>query len=86
MDRGDKLPLGLPKLMMGFTADGQLDPAVVATRDREGATTAAQLKAQRAGIPTQQIAPGADAWQTGRTLQIDDALLKQTPPAPKPQR
>jgi len=35
VDRGDPLPLGLPKLMMGFTADGQADPSLVAKRDRD---------------------------------------------------
>lgn len=35
VDRGDKLPLGLPKLMMGFTADGQGNPEMVMARDKE---------------------------------------------------
>ena len=33
VDRGDKIPLGLPKLMMGFTADGQIDPKIIEKRD-----------------------------------------------------
>ena len=27
-DRDKELPYGIPALMMGFTADGQLDPAL----------------------------------------------------------
>ena len=34
VDRGDQLPLGIPKLMMGFTADGQANPQMVADRDK----------------------------------------------------
>ena len=30
VDRGDKLPLGIPQLMMAFTKDGQLDPKIAA--------------------------------------------------------
>jgi hypothetical protein len=61
VDRGDTLPLGLPQLMMGFTADGQIDPALVATRDRELGVTTVNLRAARADLPTRPIAPGADA-------------------------
>ncbi|MES2507957.1 MAG: DUF1264 domain-containing protein [Verrucomicrobiota bacterium] len=35
MDRGDTLPLGLPKLMTGFAADGRGYPAIVARRDED---------------------------------------------------
>ena len=63
VDRGDKLPLGLPQLMMGFTADGQADPKMVAARDRELAIDAERLKAARADIPTRPIAAGADGGE-----------------------
>lgn len=84
VDRGDKLPLGLPKLMMGFTADGQLDPKMVADRDRALNIDSSQIKAKRADIPTRPIAQGADEWQQGQAFQINDDLLKQTRTAPKP--
>jgi hypothetical protein len=84
VDRGDQLPLGLPKLMMGFTADGQLDPKMAADRDRELHIDSAQVKAKRADIPTRPIAQGADEWQKGQAFQINDDLLKQTRTAPKP--
>ena len=84
VDRGDPLPLGLPKLMMGFTADGQADPAMVAKRDRDLHVDSARVKAKRADLPTQPVAEGADAWQHGPAFQIGDDLLPQTPAAPKP--
>jgi len=77
VDRGDALPLGLPKLMMGFTADGQANPAQVAARDREQHIDAAAVKAQRAEYGPRPVAAGADAWQQGRAFQISDDLLKQ---------
>lgn len=79
VDRGDKVPLGLPKLMMGFTADGQLDPALLAGRDRARNTDIARTKAERADLPAHPVAPGADAWQTGPAFQISEPL----PSAPK---
>ena len=89
IDRGDKLPLGLPKLMMGFTADGQGDPKMVEQRDKDLGTNTTKKKESRADIATHEIVPGADAWQKGQPFQISDALLKggTTPaPAAKPKR
>jgi hypothetical protein len=79
VDRGDQLPLGLPKLMMAFTADGQMDPAMVAARDREQKIDSAEVKAQRASLPVRPVAAGADGWQQGPAFQINDELLQPTP-------
>lgn len=76
IDRGDKLPLGLPKLMMGFTADGQGDPKMIEQRDKDLGTDTQKKKEQRADISTREIAPGADAWQRGEAFQIRDDLAK----------
>ncbi len=84
VDRGDKIPLGLPKLMMGFTADGQLDPKLAAARDRDRNIDPAKVKAQRADLPTRPVATGADEWQKGPAFQINDDWLQPTQPAPKP--
>src|SRR3978361_2078208 len=35
IDRDPTLPLGIPQLMMGFTADGQLKPDMIARRDKD---------------------------------------------------
>lgn len=78
VDRGDKLPLGLPKLMMGFTADGQADPKMVEQRDKDLKIDSAKIQAERAKtIKPGKIAPGADAWEKGDAFQISDDLLKQ---------
>ncbi len=69
-DLHKELPTGIPQLMMGFTADGQLDPARVAERDRRFGVDAERKRESRADIPRPAIAPGADAWQRGRALQI----------------
>ena len=80
VDRGDKLPLGRPQLMMGFTADGQADPTMVASRDRELAIDSEKLKAARADIPTRPIAAGADGGEKTAATHIKDALLARTAP------
>jgi hypothetical protein len=75
VDRGDRVPLGLPKLMMGFTGDGQAGPSMVSARDSEYGIDTANVKADRVGISTGKIVPGADAWQHEQAFQIGDALL-----------
>lgn len=71
-DLDKRLPLGVPQLMMGFTADGQVDPALVKARDARFGIDSAAQKAARADIPTPAVAPGADAWSKGNVIQITD--------------
>jgi len=71
-DADKPLPLGVPQLMMGFTADGQVDPALVAARDKRFGIDSAVKRKQREDIPTPPIDPGADAWQRGNVLQLAD--------------
>ncbi|WP_431081334.1 OBAP family protein [Pseudomonas thivervalensis] len=71
-EQGNALPYGVPQLMMGFTADGQIDSQLVRERDgRMGGDSEAKKRA-RAGIGTPAIDPGADAWQKGQVWQIKD--------------
>ncbi|MEH2084347.1 MAG: OBAP family protein [Nostoc sp.] len=63
------LPLGLPELMMGFTADGQINPALVSDRDQRFNISKSK-KHNRADISIPRVQPGADAWQTGQTVQL----------------
>lgn len=87
VDRGDALPLGLPKLMMGFTADGQADPRMVAERDRGSNSDSSRTKARRADFPTRPVAAGADAWQHGPAFQIEDqARAPDSNPPPSAKR
>lgn len=79
VDRGDALPLGLPKLMMGFTQDGQANSAMVQQRDKDFEIDSTKKKATRAEkIKPGEIAPGADAWQKEAPFQIKDEMLKPT--------
>jgi len=71
VDRGDKLPLGIPQLMMAFTKDGQLNSKIAAERDKLYSVSVAAKKAARADIPDAKVDPGADAWQKGSAVQVD---------------
>jgi hypothetical protein len=66
------LPLGVPQIMMGFTADGQADPAIVAARDKRFGISSEEKKKNRADLPVPAIDPGADAWQKGKVVQFQD--------------
>jgi hypothetical protein len=65
----DDFPYGIPQLMMGLTADGQLNEALVAERDRRLRRSSADKRRKRAGIPDPAVAPEADGWESGRTVQ-----------------
>ncbi|UYM55538.1 OBAP family protein [Leclercia adecarboxylata] len=69
-DRDKTLPLGIPALMMGFTGEGQLDPRLLADRDRRLGIDTQQIKAQRADIVAHPVAEGANAWQRGEVIQL----------------
>jgi len=71
-EQGQALPYGVPQLMMGFTADGQVDPQLVRERDRRMGVDSEAKKKARAGIEAPAVDPGADAWQKGRVWQIKD--------------
>ncbi|AZE94216.1 Glycerate kinase [Pseudomonas orientalis] len=71
-DLHKRLPLGVPQLMMGFTADGQADAKMVAERDQRLGVDSAEEKTNRADIPAPPISPGADAWRQGNIIQIVD--------------
>ncbi|KAK9832660.1 hypothetical protein WJX81_008441 [Elliptochloris bilobata] len=65
VDRGDQLPLGPPHLMMAFTADGQLNPALLEARDKRLGVNTAELREKRKSTikPTDNIAAGANHWE-----------------------
>ena len=71
-DLRKELPIGVPQLMMGFTADGQHDPQMVAARDQRFGIASADKRANRDDIARPPIDPGADAWLKGRIVQITD--------------
>ncbi|WP_434695003.1 OBAP family protein [Pseudomonas sp. Z1-14] len=71
-EQGNALPYGVPQLMMGFTADGQIDPQLVRERDSRMGISSEEKKRARAAIEAPTIDPGADAWQKGQVWQIKD--------------
>jgi hypothetical protein len=71
-DRHKELPLGVPQLMMGFTADGQVNADMVTARDKRFGIDSAEKKKDRESIRAPEIAEGADAWQRGKVMQIAD--------------
>jgi Protein of unknown function (DUF1264) len=77
VDRGDKLPLGIPQLMMAFTADGQAKANIIAERDKLYGSTAVK-KTARADIADAKHDPGADGWQKGVAVQLDLKTVQAT--------
>jgi hypothetical protein len=71
-DQQKTLPLGVPQIMMGFTGEGQLDPALRRARDDRFGIDSEAEKRSRADIVTPSIDAEADAWQKGRAVQIAD--------------
>jgi hypothetical protein len=71
-DLQKELPIGVPQVMMGFTADGQLDAAILSARDQRMGIDSNEKKRSRADIAAPPIAAGADGWQHGKTVQIAD--------------
>jgi hypothetical protein len=76
-DLNKQLPLGVPQLMMGFTADGQVDPAMVRARDQRFGIDSQRRKEDRADIVSPSIAPGANGWEHGEVIQIADPTGSQ---------
>jgi hypothetical protein len=71
-DRQKELPLGVPQLMMGFTADGQANAEMVAARDQRFGVKDGAKKKDRESIAAPAIVEGADAWQKGKVVQLSD--------------
>lgn len=76
-DLDKRLPLGVPQLMMGFTAEGQAEPSMVTARDTRFGIESAEKKRDRADIAAPPVIAGADAWKSGRTIQIADPTGSQ---------
>jgi hypothetical protein len=70
IDRGDKLPMGIPQLMMAFTKDGQAKANIMAERDKLYGDSNAK-KTARADIPDFKVDPAADGWQKSAPVQLD---------------
>lgn len=69
-DRDKTLPMGIPALMMGFTGDGQLDPALLVDRDRRLGIDTQAIKRERQDLPAHPVIKGANAWEQGEVIQL----------------
>jgi len=72
-DRGDTLPLGEPKLMTSFTADGQFPnkDQVIGERDARFGTDFKHKADLRKHIEEPKLHPDADAtWKTGKGKEL----------------
>lgn len=68
IDRDD-FPYGIPQLMMGFTQDGQANESMLDERDRRSGISWKRRRQDRADIPMPNVVPGANSWESGRTVQ-----------------
>lgn len=71
-DMDKALLVGVPKLMMGFTADGQADAAMVAARDKRFGVDSAARRKDREDIAAPPVDPDANGWQHGNAFQVAD--------------
>jgi hypothetical protein len=76
IDRHPGFPTGIPQLRIGFTADGQVKRQLVEDRDKRFGTSTQMLKRDRGDIPWPDIVSGANAWQSGTTVQL---VLREIP-------
>jgi hypothetical protein len=65
----DDFPYGIPQLMMGFTQDGQMNEAMVVSRDRRLGVSSEHKRQNRADIAMPNVVPGSNSWESGRTVQ-----------------
>ncbi|MFE6401034.1 OBAP family protein [Streptomyces alboflavus] len=77
-DRED-FPYGIPQLMMGFTQDGQADEEPIKARDARLDVSTPRKRRGRADIPEPVVAPGANVWESGRSVQtrIEDVVFRR---------
>jgi len=81
-DQDRNLPVGSPMIMMGFTKEGQLNPKLLADRDKRFNISTLKKKDNRKDIPLPKVDPDANAWEKGKIRQFiisnkaDSALHK----------
>ena len=70
IDRDHTFPMGIPQLMMGFTQDGQVNQSMVDSRDKRFSVSTSAEKKNRDNISMTTPAAGANAWESGKTVQL----------------
>lgn len=69
IDRDPNFPFGIPQLMMGFTADGQVNQQIVRDRDRRLGLSSDENGRSREDIRIPTV--GANAWESGGIMQLN---------------
>lgn len=75
----DDFPYGVPQLMMGLTGDSQANESLIHERDRRLGISTPDKRQKRADIPWPEVVPGANSWESGRTVQtcLEEMDLKR---------
>ncbi|MFC0410585.1 OBAP family protein [Roseomonas elaeocarpi] len=76
IDRDPAFPMGIPQLMMGFTADGQITQGMLDDRDKRFDLSFMAQRKNREDIAAPQPVAGANTWQSGTVPQLK---LEQVP-------
>ncbi|HLT37745.1 MAG TPA: OBAP family protein [Enhygromyxa sp.] len=75
--RHGDVPMGIPALMMAFTADGQLDRTLLENRDRQFNVDSVAIAAERVDLPEPDIDPLADVWEDGEIIQLERVTVDE---------
>jgi len=63
------VPVGIPELVMGYTADGQIRESFVDQRDALFEVNTTEIRDSRMNISMPPVIAGADSWKYGYQLQ-----------------
>jgi len=64
------IPYGIPKLMMSFVEDGQINPDLITERDSVLNINTTMKIEQRRNITSNPVLYGADSWRRGLDIQL----------------
>jgi hypothetical protein len=68
--QNNTIPLGIPELVYGFTAPGQLNGDLNEVRDEYYGVNTTEIMQSREDIPVPPIQAGADSWKDGFILTL----------------
>jgi len=72
VDKGDKIPMGSPQIMMAFTNDSQINWDLVKKKDEEDGTNFEERRKERVDIEEPALDSRSDGWsKTGKAIQIE---------------
>lgn len=74
-NKNNSLPLGIPEIVNGYTANGQLPRELVEKRDALFGVNSTSIRENRTDIVAPPVIDGADSWRKGFVLEL---ILKNT--------